>query len=234
MPQTILSVNAGSSSVKITIFREEQEKDKPPIKLATVQIAGLTAPPATFTYTRGSEQNTEDIDKEINNPHDAFKYLLQRCFNEPKLQEVASKHDFAYVCHRVVHGGDYDRGVVITKETYHHLEALEDLAPLYGNISRSNVSPYLKKHALTGSTGTMPPHWGSYAPLCMSSPTQKTSHISIPPTTSRCLTTSRRTRLTKRKQSPMDCGNTASMGSATRLLFALCPISSSNLWQRPT
>lgn len=39
--------------------------------------------------------------------------------------------DSGMLKHRVVHGGDYTAPRVITRETYHHLEALTDLAPLH-------------------------------------------------------------------------------------------------------
>lgn len=73
----------------------------------------------------------EELKEKLNTPQDAFKYILQRCFNDPELSEVASDRDLAYVCHRVVHGGDYQDAVEINDETLHHLEDLEDLAPLY-------------------------------------------------------------------------------------------------------
>ena len=73
----------------------------------------------------------EKLEEKLSTPQDAFKYILKRCFNDPELSEVASDADLAYICHRVVHGGDYKESVTITDETLHHLEALEDLAPLY-------------------------------------------------------------------------------------------------------
>jgi acetate kinase len=125
--KSILSVNAGSSSVKITFYTFEQ----PPKVVANAQISGITAPPATLKYTRGSMNHKEQLKEKLNTPQDAFKFLLERCFSDPNLSEVTSSDDLAYICHRVVHGGDYERSVVITDETYHHLEKLEDLAPLY-------------------------------------------------------------------------------------------------------
>lgn len=125
--KTILSVNAGSSSVKITFYTI----DRPPKGIANAEISGITAPPLTLKYTRGSKQHKEEVGDHLSTPQDAFKFLLQRCFSDPELSEVASPEDLAYICHRVVHGGDYNESVVITDETYHRLQELEDLAPLY-------------------------------------------------------------------------------------------------------
>ncbi|OXV05978.1 hypothetical protein Egran_06252 [Elaphomyces granulatus] len=127
MPKTLLSVNAGSSSVKITFYRFE----RPPKAIADAQVTGITSSPQTFKYKRGSRETKEQIDESINSPQDAFKFLLERCFSDPELSEAASTEDIAYVCHRVVHGGDYSDAVEINEETYHHLTKIENLAPLH-------------------------------------------------------------------------------------------------------
>ncbi|KAF9891163.1 hypothetical protein FE257_005099 [Aspergillus nanangensis] len=128
MPRkSILAVNAGSSSVKLTFFTYE----KSPKVIANAQVSGITAPPPSFKYTHKSGTCKEQLRETLNTPQDAFKYLLQRCFSDPELSEVASTDDLAYICHRVVHGGDYDHAVTIDDETYHRLEELEDLAPLH-------------------------------------------------------------------------------------------------------
>lgn len=127
MGKYILAVNAGSSSVKVTFYTFEN----PPQAIADAQVSGITAPPPTLKYQRGPVKIKEELKEKLNTPQDAFKYILQRCFNDPELSEVASDRDLAYVCHRVVHGGDYQDAVEINDETLHHLEDLEDLAPLY-------------------------------------------------------------------------------------------------------
>ncbi|GMG04498.1 unnamed protein product [Aspergillus oryzae] len=107
-PKSILSVNAGSSSVKITFYTFEQ----PPKAVANAQISGITAPPATLKYTRGSTNHKEQLKEKLSTPQDAFKFLLQRCFSDPNLSEVTSTDDLAFICHRVVHGGDYERSTL--------------------------------------------------------------------------------------------------------------------------
>lgn len=125
-PKFILSVNAGSSSVKITFYTFEL----PPRTIADAQVSGITAPPPALKYSKGSKAHKEELKEELSTPQDAFKYLLKRCFTDPELSEVASSDDIAYICHRVVHGGDYGETVEINDETYHHLKGIEDLAPL--------------------------------------------------------------------------------------------------------
>ncbi|OJD18149.1 acetate kinase [Emergomyces pasteurianus Ep9510] len=132
MAQAILSVNAGSSSVKVNVYK----LGKPLVKLASAQVAGLTAPPCTFKYSRGlSREKTEEIQEGIASPQEAFKYLLGHFLSDPGLHEVASKDDFAYLCHRVVHGGDFEKEAVITEDAYDYLQALKALAPLHNTAS---------------------------------------------------------------------------------------------------
>lgn len=126
MTRSILSVNAGSSSVKITFYTFEN----PPRAIADAEISGITAPPPSFKYQKGASKHKEELKEKLNTPPDAFSYLLKRCFSDPELSEVASDDELAYICHRVVHGGDYHEAVEINDDTLHHLEALEDLAPL--------------------------------------------------------------------------------------------------------
>ncbi|KAJ5795561.1 uncharacterized protein N7518_004101 [Penicillium psychrosexuale] len=127
MTKSILAVNAGSSSVKINFYTFEN----PPRLIADASISGITAPPPTFKYHKGDKKHKQEVKQILSTPQDAFKYLLQRCFSDPELSEVASIDDLEYICHRVVHGGDYLDAVLINDETLDRLKKLEDLAPLH-------------------------------------------------------------------------------------------------------
>ena len=126
----ILSVNAGSSSVKVSVYSGQIRGD-PPIQLAEAQVAGLTAPPANLTYNRGSERTKGQEIPGVSSQEDAFEYILDHLVRDDGLTEVATKDSITHTCHRVVHGGDYPDAHVIDTETYHHLEDLTDLAPLH-------------------------------------------------------------------------------------------------------
>ncbi|KAJ0424181.1 Acetokinase family-domain-containing protein [Aspergillus carlsbadensis] len=139
-PKSILSVNAGSSSVKITFYTYE----KTPQVIANAQVSGITAAPAKFKYTLGDKKREEGLKEPINTPQDAFKLLLERCFEDSDLSDVASSDDLAYICHRIVHGGELESSVVINNETYHQLEQLEDLAPLH-NFSALEIMRLCRK-----------------------------------------------------------------------------------------
>lgn len=131
MSKIILSINSGSSSVKISIYTTTSASD---IKqIAETQIDGLTAPPQKLKYTRGSTSvaKGKELSEKISTQDDAFKYLLDELINDKELKEIEKKEDIAIACHRVVHGGDYTKAQAITPETLHHLAALTDLAPLH-------------------------------------------------------------------------------------------------------
>jgi acetate kinase len=99
MGKSLLSVNAGSSSVKVTFYT----MTKPPKVIANAQVSGITAPPQNFKYQCGGDKKKQDIEEKLSTPQDAFKYLLDQCFKNPQLSEVASSEDLAYILHRIVH-----------------------------------------------------------------------------------------------------------------------------------
>lgn len=143
--KVILAINAGSSSVKASVFRAE--KHGPPQHIAEAQISGLTAAPARLSYRRGDtvvldRQATRDS---VQGQDDAFRLLLQTLVDDEHLADVSSKSDIAIVCHRVVHGGDYDEPKIITQATYHHIEALSDLAPLHNDAALGIVESCMQQ-----------------------------------------------------------------------------------------
>jgi acetate kinase len=126
MPRIILSVNAGSSSVKVTFYALE----KPPRAIVDAQVSGITSPPQSLKYKTKTKERKDELKENLSTPPDAFKFLLHRCVSDSDISEVASTDDLAYICHRVVHGGDYTEATEINNETYHYLKDIEDLAPL--------------------------------------------------------------------------------------------------------
>lgn len=129
MTNIILSANAGSSSVKVSVYLSDGNPDQLK-QLAEVSVSGLTAPPAKLSYERG---DVKIKDKELDgakSQEEAFKYIIEHVLNDHGLPELQHRDDVEFVCHRVVHGGDYPRAQVIDDNIYHHIEKLSDLAPL--------------------------------------------------------------------------------------------------------
>lgn len=130
MAKIILAINAGSSSVKISVYKVDN-KGQAPTQIADAQLSGLTAPPVKLDYTRGSERIKGEEVEDINSQEEAFEHILNHLVHDRGLSDLPSKDSITHTCHRVVHGGDYPAAHVIDSNTYHHLEELTDLAPLH-------------------------------------------------------------------------------------------------------
>ncbi|KAL9628037.1 MAG: hypothetical protein Q9204_006157, partial [Flavoplaca sp. TL-2023a] len=126
----ILAINAGSSSVKASVY-ETSIPSSPPNQLAEASISGLTAPPATFTLRAGSTNTGKQEIRDVDSQASAFEYILNHLQACETLPQISDKHDIRYVCHRVVHGGDYPDAHIIDDNTFHHLQDLTELAPLH-------------------------------------------------------------------------------------------------------
>lgn len=136
MKKVILSINAGSSSVKISVYTAEAHCR--PTKHAEAQISGLTSPPAKLSYIRegvtvAKDQDLSDDKKLKDSTQDsAFRAILATLIDDSDLSQVSKKEDIAIVCHRIVHGGNFRSAQIIDDAaTYHRLEELNDLAPLH-------------------------------------------------------------------------------------------------------
>src|SRR5437016_474506 len=103
----ILSVNAGSSSLKLSIYSIESSSSarKPQLSIKS-SISGLTSLPAKFSYknlkNNENSVNSQEI-QDIKADIDAFAYFLEHL---DKDKSFVGKDAITHVCHRVVHGGD--------------------------------------------------------------------------------------------------------------------------------
>jgi acetate kinase len=128
----ILSINAGSSSVKLSLYVCSFSSTPKP--LISSSISNLTSPPAVFSYKHLSSSSTADVSKrkleDATTQEDALMRFLEHISSDSSLGELKSSGDIDLVCHRIVHGGDFDKAMVLSKETIQELEDLTDLAPL--------------------------------------------------------------------------------------------------------
>ncbi|RMY43990.1 hypothetical protein D0865_10860 [Hortaea werneckii] len=150
MSKIILAINAGSSSVKVSVFsyNPTTSTNNPPSKdssnqsdtslteLAQIQISNLTASPALLTYTLGNQppsQKNSPLPASISTPRTAFQKILSTLLQDPDLPDLNSPADIAVAVHRIVHGGgDFSTPTFLDDdETVAHLERLSDLAPLH-------------------------------------------------------------------------------------------------------
>lgn len=140
MSTVILSINAGSSSLKATLYAYGDEQKLR--SLAKAEVSNINSQPAQLKYSSSAKQDKNDVD-DIPDHKAAFEHVLKSFLEDESVKEVKNKDDIRYACHRVVQGGDFEEDQLITKETFHKIEALEDLAPLYER------RPYLSCEKLT-------------------------------------------------------------------------------------
>ena len=126
----ILSVNAGSSSLKFQLYEMPEEK---------VLISGLMERIGVGNSFYTIKVNGEKIKKEVelNNHEEAFETLVK------ELEEnnvVESLEEIEGIGHRVVQGGDYfDKTVVIDNEVLAKIDELSSLAPLHNPAAVTGI-----------------------------------------------------------------------------------------------
>ncbi|KAI7315630.1 acetate kinase, partial [Hortaea werneckii] len=149
MSKIILAINAGSSSVKVSVFSyhptttstntpkdNRDQIDTSLTGLAQIQISNLTASPALLTYTlrdQPASQKNSPLPTSISTPRTAFQKILTTLLQDPDLPALNSPADITVAVHRIVHGGgDFSTPTFLDDdETVAHLERLSDLAPLH-------------------------------------------------------------------------------------------------------
>lgn len=128
MSTVVLSINAGSSSLKTTLYAYGGEKKLK--SLAKAEISNINSQPAQLKYSSEHTDEKKDIEN-IKDHKAAFEHVLNAFLTDKSVEAVRNKDDIHYACHRVVQGGDFEEDQLITKETFHKIESLEDLAPLH-------------------------------------------------------------------------------------------------------
>jgi len=117
----LLSINAGSSSLKVSVFDPE---DLTAAK-ASVSVEEIGTPNATFTLI-GPDQDKDTRQPSIESPQEAAQLVKQ--WLQEELSITAA--DIAGIGHRVVHGGDkYASAARITTELLAYLKSITPLAP---------------------------------------------------------------------------------------------------------
>jgi len=134
----ILSVNAGSSSIKYSVY--EKTSSNSVRLIANASVSGLTAPPSQFSYSLYDPSTSKETEKskssevKVSNHEEAFKYFVDFLTSgkgRKQEKQVLDLKQISVVCHRIVHGGPEPKPLIISEDELHHLDALSDLAPLY-------------------------------------------------------------------------------------------------------
>ncbi|MEZ2128269.1 MULTISPECIES: acetate/propionate family kinase [unclassified Sinorhizobium] len=129
--ETILAVNAGSSSLKFKIFGIEDSRNLRP--LIGGKLDGIGVTPRLCARAAGNLNVTQDFaPDEVPDLTAAIRHV------EAWLRET-QKIRLSAVAHRVVHGGpDFSGPVVVNEDVLHRLEQFIPLAPLH---QPHNIAP---------------------------------------------------------------------------------------------
>jgi len=135
----ILSVNAGSSSLKFAIYPFEKGEIKAVVLSGCFQGLEPGGSPS-LTYVFNERSQTAALDPNTSDPFlEALKELKHILFNLPGLPEIVA------VAHRIVHGGAvFTKSVVATDAILKELAHLNSLAPLHQPHNLDGVMAFQK------------------------------------------------------------------------------------------
>ncbi|KAK6529967.1 hypothetical protein TWF281_009117 [Arthrobotrys megalospora] len=140
---SILSINAGSSSLKLKLFSIVQgDNGLVPKLILESAISGITSMPAKFTFKNieNKEHNIESQDlQDIQSATDAFEFFLEHLKGDDSGFGFERTNHITHICHRLVHGGEIgERGpLVVNDRVVKELEELVTLAPLHNGPASS-------------------------------------------------------------------------------------------------
>ena len=118
----IMSINAGSSSLKFSLFEMSNSEVLISGLFERIGIEG-----SCYKLKYGEYKITEEA--EMQNHSDAVKILMEKLV---QLGIVQSLEEIDGIGHRVVHGGSlYDESVLVTDKVLNDIILLSDLAPLH-------------------------------------------------------------------------------------------------------
>jgi len=121
----ILVINAGSSSVKFTLFSMKNEQM---LAKGVIERIGLTKP--NFIYKRHDGISIESSPK-LDDYHDALKLICEKII-DPEIGVIGSLDEIHAIGHRVVHGGEQmTQPALIDRHVKSIIKDCFSLAPLH-------------------------------------------------------------------------------------------------------
>lgn len=118
----VLSINAGSSSLKFTLFEMPEEKE---LISGVFERIGLNESFYSIEIN-GIKEKKEEV---IKNHKEAFEILIKELLNNKIIENL---NEVEGIGHRVAQGGAYfDKTVLASKENIEICEKLSELAPLH-------------------------------------------------------------------------------------------------------
>ena len=131
----VLSVNAGSSTLKFRLYEMPEEEI---LMKGTMERIGLDG--SNLSIRIGENKIQKDV--ELNDHEDAVNVLLKELLEQGV---ISSLDEIEAVGHRIVHGGNlYSSSVVMTDRVLHEIENISDLAPLHNPANLIGVKAFQK------------------------------------------------------------------------------------------
>ena len=131
----LLSVNAGSSSLKFRLYEMPEEKL---LMKGMFERIGLFG--SCYSIRIGDEKVSKDVPLKDHN--EAVKILLDELINN---RVISSLDEIEAVGNRVVHGGNkYSKSVEITDRVLMEIEEISDLAPLHNPAALKGIYAFKK------------------------------------------------------------------------------------------
>jgi acetate kinase len=131
----ILSVNAGSSSLKFTLIELPERKTIASGLFEKIGIKG-----SMYTIKFNGEKVTKEVD--LNDHSVAVKILMEELVN---MGIIKSLEEIDGVGHRMVHGGqEFTESVILNEETLDRISKYNELAPLHNPANIMGVRAFMK------------------------------------------------------------------------------------------
>ena len=131
----LLSVNAGSSTLKFRLYEMPEEEV---LMKGTFDRIGLEG--SNYSIRVNNEKIGKDI--EIKNHEEAVKILLNELVEQ---KMIKSLDEIKAIGHRIVHGGNkYSKSVVIDDRVIQEIESISELAPLHNPANLMGVKVFKK------------------------------------------------------------------------------------------
>ncbi len=132
----ILSVNAGSSSLKFTLFEMPEGKE-----LINGAFERIGIGNSFYTIKINGEKIKREV--ELKDHKVAIEYLIEELFNN---KIITSLDDIEGIGHRVVQGGSlYKETTLVTDKVINDIESLSDLAPLHNPANVLGIMSFKEK-----------------------------------------------------------------------------------------
>lgn len=131
----VLSVNAGSSSLKFSLFDMANNNVLTSGVFERIGIEG-----STFTIKFNGEKIVQEV--ELNNHVDAVNILIDKLIS---LDIIKSLEEINGIGHRVAHGKDYfDKSTIINDSVLEKLRGVKDMAPLHNPANLLGIEAFEK------------------------------------------------------------------------------------------